>query len=73
MADPEDLENVFTSEVHVKRFMLQEVSHEETPSVPCADGTLILLDLPRPRRHLKPDNWGQEEEASFEEEHGNNF
>ena len=50
MAD--DVDNLCTSEVHVKSFKHQEVSHEET--FPNADGTLKIFERPRPHRWEKP-------------------
>ena len=76
------MENLSTSVSHVKRFKRQEVSHEETPSFPCADGTLKIFDLPRPRHgenlaggnleldDLELDEGDTEEETIFEEESG---
>ena len=49
IADREDLENLFTSEVLVERFNHQEVWREETLLFPCASGILKLFDLPRSR------------------------
>ena len=47
ISDCEDLETLSTSEAHAKILKFQEVSHKETPSIPCADGTIKILDLLR--------------------------
>ena len=63
----EELENLTASEVHIKRFRHQEVSHEET--FPYADGTLNLFDFPRLHRGEKPAEGNLlQDEGDYEEE-----
>ena len=51
VADCEGLENLSTSEVHVNKLKRHAVSHEDTHSFQCADGTfnlyLVFLVLDR--------------------------
>ena len=46
----EDMANLSVSEVDVQRFKHQEVSLEQNPPFPCADGSIKLFNLPRPHR-----------------------
>ena len=43
-AQREDLNSLSISEVHIKRFKNQEVSHEEIPSFPYVDGIFKFQD-----------------------------
>ena len=55
IADCEDLDNLSASGVHAKRFKHQDVVQEGTLLFFCADGPLILFDLPQlPRAQGKP-------------------
>ena len=77
IADREDLDNLSTSEVKVKRFTHQDVPHEETHSFPRAGGALRMMGLLRPHHGEKPaegnfmqDEEDKEDETIFEENSG---
>ena len=48
MADREDMEDLLTIEVHIKRRRSPEVTQEDNTSFPCAEGSLNVFDLSRP-------------------------
>ena len=61
-----DLENLPASDIHVKRFKLQDIAQEGKLLFPRAVGSLKLCDLPQPRGE-KPAK-GNPEPAEEEEE-----
>ena len=65
LANCEDLENLPASDIHVKRFKLQDIAQEGKLLFPRAVGSLKLCDLPQ-RRGEKPAK-GNPEPAEEEE------
>ena len=68
VADYEDWEESEVSEIHVKRFKNQEVFVTKGYEFSCANGTLRLLNRPRPSSTVE-ENLLQEDHVETEEGH----
>ena len=77
LANCEDLENLPASDIHVKRFKLQDFPQEGKLLVPRAVGSLKLCDLPQPRGEKpakgNPEPAEEEEDTLFEKEKRKNM